>query len=95
MFPHTLLSTVITLLIKKSSLDRDDLSSYRPVSNIQCLEKLIEKFVSKQVSTFVTHIDLLDHMQSAHESHILTKTALIRVQNDKLVAIDNGHAVFL
>ena len=94
-FPERLRSSIITPVLKKSSLDKDDLGSYRPVSNIPFLGKLIEKAVSKQVSNFVNRNDLLDPMQSAYRVAHSTETALIRLQNDVLCAIDNRQAVFL
>ena len=37
---------IVRSLLKKSSLDKDTLSSYRPVSNLTQLSKIIEKLIA-------------------------------------------------
>jgi hypothetical protein len=44
-FPKNLQTAIVRPLIKKSNLDIDDLSNYRPVSNIPYLGKIIENAV--------------------------------------------------
>ena len=41
--PSAFKSAVVTPLLKKSSLPQDDLSNYRPVSNLPFVSKLLEK----------------------------------------------------
>jgi len=42
---HTILKeSAISLLLKKSTLDKDQLSNYRPLSNRSLLSKIIETF---------------------------------------------------
>ena len=49
--PDSLKHAVITPLIKKSFLDPQDFSNYRPVSGLPFLSKLIEKVVLKQLTS--------------------------------------------
>ena len=51
--PAELRKTRITHVLKKPSLDSQQLTSCRPVSNLPFLGKLIEKVVSSQVASFV------------------------------------------
>ena len=52
-FPSELCKAIISLVLKKPSLDRQQLRSFRPVSNLSYLGKLIERVVSSQVTEFI------------------------------------------
>ena len=45
--PTTLKSAFITPIVKKAGLDTADLKSYRPISNLSVVSKLLERLVSK------------------------------------------------
>ena len=47
--PTSLKHAVVTPLLKKSSLDKENLKNYRPVSNLPYLGKCIEKVAIKQM----------------------------------------------
>ena len=47
--PTVLKGAYITPLIKKADLDVDDVRSYRPISNLPVLSKLLERLVSRQL----------------------------------------------
>ena len=47
--PTTLKSAFITPIVKKAGLDTADLKSYRPISNLSVVSKLLERLVSKQL----------------------------------------------
>ena len=47
--PQTLKLAVIKPLIKKSNLDVNVLSNYKPISNLPFLSKVLEKVISKQL----------------------------------------------
>ena len=48
-FPTSCKSSIVIPLIKKSSLDREMLKNYRPVSNLSFLSKVIEKVISIRI----------------------------------------------
>ena len=52
-FSSELCKAIISLVLKKPSLDCQQLGSYRPVSNLSYLCKLIERVVSSQVTEFI------------------------------------------
>ena len=93
--PSSFKRAVVTPLLKKATLDRDELSSYRPVSNLSFASKLLEKVVAKRLQEHKQQNNLYEAFQSAYRSGHSTETAILRVQNDILRAIDNGEAVFL
>ena len=94
-FPSDLRKAIITPILKKPSLDRQLLKSYRPVSNLPFLGKLIERVASSQVATFVDSNSLGEPLQSAYRCAHSTETALLAVQDFFLRAIDDKKAVFL
>ena len=94
-FPESLRDAVVTPILKKPSLDKEDLKNYRPVSNIRYLCKVIETVVCSQITQYLDDHKLLEPLQSAYRVGHSTETALLRVHNDILRAIDNRRAVFL
>ena len=48
-FPDTFKIAHVTPLLKKPSLDRNELSTFRPVSGLNFVSKLIEKVVDSQI----------------------------------------------
>lgn len=94
-FPSSLKEAVIVPLIKKPNLDRNDLSSYRPVSNVPFLSKIIEKAVLAQLKIHLDAFDLHDEYQSAYRKHHSTETALLRLRNDILQGLDGKKAALV
>ena len=50
--PETMKKAVVTPLIKKRDASPEDLSNYRPISNLSFLGKLIEKAAVKQIQEY-------------------------------------------
>ena len=44
---------IVTPIIKKPGLDPEDVTSYRPISNLTYMSKLIERMVCRQVTSFL------------------------------------------
>jgi len=51
--PKTFKFAVIKPLIKKTQLDPKDLVTYRPISNLPCLSKILEKVASSKLYFFL------------------------------------------
>ena len=94
-FPTDLRRAVITPVLKKPSLNRNELRNYRPVANLQLTSKIIEKCVVSQLQTHIDTYDLAEPMQSAYRAQHSTETALACVHNDFSRALDNQKAVLL
>ena len=56
-FPDTFKIAHVTPLLKKPSLDRSELSNFRPVSGLNFVSKLIEKIVASQIKSHM-HINV-------------------------------------
>ena len=93
--PETFKRALITPLIKKATLDSECLKNYRPISNLSFLSKLLERVVAKQLHSYLHRHTLYDKMQSAYRQGHSTETALLRVKNDLLLALDERKDVAL
>ena len=82
-------------LLKKPSLDMDCLQNYRPISNLPLLAKVLERVVTKQLQTYLEEHHLYANVQSAYRRFHSTETALLRVTNDLLRAVDQHHEAVL
>ena len=51
-FPAAFKEAFITPIIKKAGLDTADVSSYRPISNLSVLSKLLERLVVRQLMDY-------------------------------------------
>ena len=61
----------------KSRLDRQCLSSYRPVSNLSFLSKVIESVIHIQLMDYLSAIHVLPDNQSAFRKLHSTETACV------------------
>jgi hypothetical protein len=57
-------SSVSYELVTKPGLDATDVGSYRPISNLSVLSKLLERSVLRQLMKYLTSADLLPPLQS-------------------------------
>lgn len=91
-FPSQLKCAVITPLIKKATLPKDELKNYRPVSGLIYISKIIERVVASQLNTHLNSHRLSNVWQSAYRSGHSTESALLRVKNDIHLSIARGDS---
>ena len=71
------------------------LKNFRPVSNLTFISKTLERFVASQINHHL-HVNLLtETFQSAYKERHSTETALLQVQNDILLAMDDDEITIL
>jgi len=85
----------ITPIVKKADMDPTETKSYRPISNLSVLSKLLERLVCKQLKSYLQDNRLLPDMQSAFRAHHSTETAVLKVLSDILFALDSGNLTLL
>ena len=83
-FKHAL----VTPLLKKDSLPKDNLSNYRPISNLNFMSKILEKIIYNRIVAHLNSFLSLSPFQSAYKKFHSVETALLKIQNDLLLAID-------
>ena len=93
--PPVLKLALIISLIKKLLLDPEILKNFRPVSNLTFISKLIERVVADRLNSHLSSNKLHELLQSAYKRFHSTETALLKVQNDLLKAIDSDGGVIL
>ena len=82
----------ITPLAKNVGLDREDLKSYRPISNLTFVGKLIERVVLRRLNNHLDCSYLNVPWQSGYKKSHSTETLLLRVVNDLLIASEENKA---
>jgi hypothetical protein len=81
--------------LKKRGLDEADHKSYRPVSNLSFISKLLERIIAQQLNDFLSSTNALPAFQSAYRRNHSTETALLKVFSDVCRAIDDGNTCLL
>ena len=87
-FPKQLKTALVHPLLKKQTLDSDLFSSYRPVSNLTFLSKIIEKAVNLQLIEYLDQNELFPSLQSGYRKGHSCETAVLRIHNDILFSLD-------
>ena len=67
--------------VNKPSLNKEDLSNYRPIANISFISKLTEKIVKKRLVDHLTFNSLLNPFQSANTKFYSTETTLLSLHD--------------
>jgi hypothetical protein len=89
-FPLQLKQAWVTPLLKKPNLDQDTTSSYRPISNLSYLSKIVERVIVSRFTKHASKSNLFPVHQSAYRPFHSTETAILSVHNDLVRSIDNG-----
>jgi hypothetical protein len=94
-FPEELKKALVIPRIKKSTLDPAQCASYRPVSNLSYLSKVLERAAAEQLAEHLESQHLLEPMQSAYRRKFSTETALVKIHDDVCRALGERKVVLL
>ena len=89
-FPDPFKQAIVTPLIKKSTLSKEDLKSYQPVSGLIFLSKLVEHIVTAQIRSHIDSHDLGNTFQSAYKVEHSTETTLLCIKNEIHLSLSKG-----
>ena len=81
--------------LKKPSLDPDTPSSYRPISYLPFISKVIERVVVRRFTNHTSKLSLLPSRQSAYRAYHSTETTVLGLHNDLVRSSDNGQLSLL
>ena len=82
-------------LLKKPGLDVEDMNSFRPVSNLSFLSKIVERAMLDQLLPFLEENKIIPKNQSAYRQFHSTETALCKIHNDLVTNACSGKASLL
>ena len=85
----------ITPILKKEGLDASDPSSFRPISNLNTISKVLERLFAARLIPHVGRSSSFNPFQSAYRLFHNTETALTRILSDAYSNIDQGKVVIL
>ena len=86
-FHPILKESVISPLLKKPTLDKDQLSNYRSISNLPLISKIIERVVKSRLTDHLVSNGLYNPHQSAYCKRDSTETALLYIHDHLINAI--------
>ena len=81
----------VTPILKKTSADPNGVTSYRPISKLTTLSKLLERVVCTQLCDLAGKYDILPATQSAYRPHFSTESAVLKFLSDSLLSFDKGN----
>ena len=90
-FPSHFKSVLVSPVLKKPTLNRDDMKNYQPVSNLSFLSKIPEKVVASRLSSHINSSHTSNDYESAYRKFHSTETTLLKIQNDILSSMDDGR----
>ena len=94
-FPDQLKYAMITPVIKGPSLDSESYKSYRPLSSLPFLAKIVEKAIYEQIDEHLEVNNLYPNYQSSYRQYHSCETALLKMTDDIQLAIHNKKNVCL
>ena len=86
--PSEFKKAIVIPLLKNCNLDSNVLANYRPIFHLSFLSKVLEKVVAVQLNEHLLLNDLQDKFQSAYRTGFSTETALIKITDHILQALD-------
>ena len=88
-------SGLIRPYLKKIGLDINDLSTYRPLTNLTHLSKIIEQAMLDQLVPFLEDVGVVPLCQSAYRKLHSTETAFCKINDDLVSNTCHGKASLL
>ena len=88
-FPIHLKQSLVSLLLKKTSLNKYTLNNYHPISNLFWNSKITERIVKSCLNVHLSSISLYNHNQSVYAKHHSTETNLLSLHDHLITAVSH------
>ena len=95
LFPEDLKCAHVNPVLKKTTLSKEELNSYRAISSLSFISKILEKVVANRLNSHIYINGLTNASQSAYKQFHSTETILLKLHNDINLNIDNGKVTAL
>ena len=89
--PSQFKEALVTLILKKKTLDQNTLKNYRPISNLPFISKVLERTVLNQLQNHISSNNLMEMHQAAYRKNHSTETAVLYTTNNLLLQNDNRN----
>ena len=94
-FPSCFKVAQVKPILKKPGMDEDVLASYRPISNLSTVSKIVERLFLARLKSHVAGSKNFNAKQSGFRSNHSTETAIQSILNDIFRSADNGELSIL
>jgi len=94
-FCPKLKQSIINPLLKKPSFDKENVSKYRPISNLSTISKIIERVVKPRLTDHLTQNTLFNPLQSAYRKFHSTEKVLLSLHDHLIHAVGQQHVTCL
>ena len=91
-FPSCFKHASVVPLLKKPSLDKHAPSSYRPISNLDYISKILERLFLSRIQPHITSSPNFNQYQSAYRRHHSTETSVLHTLDNILLSSDSGKS---
>ena len=83
----------VTTIVKKTGLDTSNLASYRPISNLNTISKVLERLF---LARLIPHVSpSICPLQSAYRQFHSSETVLLKIASDLFEAAESGCVTVL
>ena len=94
-FPSVFKVGHVIPLLKKPDMDINDPASYRPITNLMTISKVVERIVFSRLQSHMHQSENFNTHQSAYRSGYSTETALLKVTDDLNASMDSKSCSIL
>ena len=90
-FPVDQKCALVRPLLKKPMLDPSDLNSYRSISNLTFVSKILERIIDYRFADHAYSLGLFSPVHTAYRKYHSTETALVKIHNNLVGSADRGQ----